>query len=325
MTVAWLLLALLGRAATADAHAFEPGILDLVERAAGVFDVQWRRPAAAALAPRLPEDCRPLAPRPRASESGRWRVDCGPDGLRGRTLAVDGFEDARADVVVRVRWRDGTATSGIVRRETPALALPVGAAGGAAGVGGRYLRLGVEHILLGPDHLLFVAGLLLLVRGAGRLVGTLTAFTAAHSVTLALAVLGVVAAPPAPVEVLIAGSIVLVALELARPPRPLPSLAVRAPWAVAFLVGLLHGFGFAGALAGLGVPSGHVPLALLAFNAGVELGQLAFVAALLLPVAAYRRAVRALPGLRLVPAYAIGGLAAAWTLDRLPALWSAGP
>src|SRR5262249_43100003 len=144
-----------------------------------------------------------------------------------------------------------------------------------------YVRLGITHILLGADHLLFVLGLLLLVPSLGMLVRTITAFTLAHSVTLGLAVLGLIAVPAAPVEALIAASIVLVALELVRDPGAAPTLGRRAPWAIALGFGLLHGLGFAGALADVGLPADRIPLALLGFNAGVEVGQLAFVAAML--------------------------------------------
>ncbi len=148
-------------------------------------------------------------------------------------------------------------------------------------VAGTYLSLGVEHILLGIDHLLFVLALLLITRGTWRLVKTVTAFTVAHSITLALATLGFVHVPQAPVEAVIALSIVFVAAEIVRVRNGRDGIAARAPWIVAFTFGLLHGFGFAGALARVGLPEGHIPLALLFFNVGVEVGQLLFIAAVL--------------------------------------------
>jgi hypothetical protein len=184
-----------------------------------------------------------------------------------------------------------------------------------------YCRLGSEHILLGFDHLLFVLGLMLLVQTWGTLIKTISAFTGAHSVTLALAVLGVVDVPPAPVEALIAVSIVLLAAELTRPPHAPPTLARRYPWLVAFAFGLLHGLGFAGALAEIGVPSDRIALALLSFNLGVEAGQLAFVMAMLGPLVLAQRSARAWPRARLVPAYAIGALAVAWTFERVQRFW----
>ena len=200
-------------------------------------------------------------------------------------------------------------------------------------VASTYLRLGVEHILLGFDHLLFVLGLLLLSRSLGALVRTVTAFTAAHSVTLALAALGVLHVAQAPAEAAIALSIVFVAREIAAGDARFPTLAARRPWVVAALFGLIHGLGFAGALAAIGLPAGEVPLALAAFNAGVELGQLGFVVAVLVAAwallaaaaALRRRGDRAAPSLSAVAAgpvrvalgYGIGVLATALCIGRV--------
>jgi HupE/UreJ protein len=203
--------------------------------------------------------------------------------------------------------------------------VPAGSAvGRGAAVGTvlwNYGRLGVEHILFGFDHLLFVLGLLLLVDSWPVLLKTITAFTLAHSLALALAVLGVVRVSPAPAEVLIALSIVLVALELTRAPDTAPTLTTRYPWAVAFGFGVVHGLGFAGALAEVGLPPDQIPLALLSFNLGVELGQAMFVGTLAVPLVLFRRHVAAASLLRRAPAYAIGAVAVAWTLERLERLW----
>jgi hypothetical protein len=182
--------------------------------------------------------------------------------------------------------------------------------------------LGVEHILTGVDHLLFVLGLLLLVRGFGRLVKTISAFTVAHSVTLTLATLGFVRVPPAPVEAVIALSIMFVAREILRATDGVPSLARRQPWLVAFAFGLLHGLGFAGGLSAAGLPADHVPLALLFFSAGVEIGHFAFVATVLAMLIALRRARIAPPAwAHAVPAYAIGGIATFWVIERVTRFW----
>jgi hydrogenase/urease accessory protein HupE len=185
-------------------------------------------------------------------------------------------------------------------------------------VAGTYLRLGVEHILTGADHLLFVLALTLLAGSMGALIKTVTAFTAAHSLTLALAALGLVRIPPAPVEAVIALSIVFVARELWLLARGTPGLGARRPWPVAFAFGLLHGLGFAGALGQVGLPSTDVPLALFTFNVGVELGQLLFIGAALLVLRLLPRLppLRALPG-KLLAAYAIGTLSAFWLLQRV--------
>lgn len=322
---------LLASATLAGAHSFEPALLDLHERDAGVFDVVWKSPAAAttaapygAIAPRFPAACR--VERDAEAADGdveslagtpqRLRLDCRPAGLRGLGIGIDGIAGTRVDAIIRIAWRDGSAVSGISRAGEETFVVP-GVASGVpvAEVAWRYGRLGVTHVLSGADHLLFVLGLLLLVEQTGALLRTVTAFTLAHSLTLAGAVLGLVHVPPAPVEAAIALSVVWLAAELARPVSS-ATLARREPWVVGLVFGLLHGFGFAGALARVGLPADQVPPALGAFNAGVELGQLAFVLAMVVPVALWRRTASR-PLWRLAPAYAIGTIAMAWTIERV--------
>ncbi|HVM97483.1 MAG TPA: HupE/UreJ family protein, partial [Candidatus Acidoferrales bacterium] len=228
---------------------------------------------------------------------------------------------SRNDILLRLRFRSGESTSGVLSRAAPVFVVPgianASNSGSLLTLAAGYAWLGIGHILGGPDHLLFVLGLMLLVVGWRKLVATLTAFTLAHSLTLALAILDVVHVTPAPVEASIALSIVLLAAELTHDASSPPTLARRAPWSIAFVFGLLHGLGFAGALREVGLPAGQVPLALLAFNMGVELGQLAFVGAALLPVFLWRRFSATRPALRLLPAYAIGTIAVVWVLERL--------
>jgi hypothetical protein len=233
-----------------------------------------------------------------------------------------------AGVVVLARWSDGTEASAFFRgdgRAVPVRLTELGAgAASRRALARRYFVLGGEHILFGVDHLLFVAGLLLLVRGVVPLIKTITAFTVAHSITLGASVLGYVPVERAPVEAAIALSIVLLAREIAGGRRGHTHLVHRRPWLVAFVFGLLHGLGFAGALGELGLRSADVPLALLFFNVGVEAGQLAFVLALLAAGrAAGKRAARGLPRLEPALGYALGALAMSWFFDRLPALWGA--
>ena len=183
-----------------------------------------------------------------------------------------------------------------------------------------YLSLGIEHILLGIDHLLFVFALLLIAKG-WNLVKTITAFTLAHSITLALAALGVVAIPQAPVEAVIALSIVFAAAEVLRAQKGIPSLTSQAPWLMAFAFGLLHGFGFAGALSEIGLPQGQIVSALLFFNLGVEVGQLGFIAAVLGFTAVLGLLSLRLPTwAKLVPPYMIGSIAMLWVIQRVIAL-----
>ena len=332
------LLAVLLPLRIALAHSFAPAVLDLREFQNGRFDVLWKLPGpeSGSLAggvdtprPHVPARCRDIDGLSAANvaEDGpsHWRVDCGPEALRGESVWVSGLDGTRLDVIVRITWSDGTSASAVLRSGDEHFQVPahrVSANGAPVGtVLWSYGRLGVAHILLGADHLLFVLGLLLLVESWGMLVKTISAFTVAHSLALALAVLGFVHVPPAPVEALIACSIILVALELTRDQDAPRSLTHAYPWLVAFAFGLLHGLGFAGALAEIGLPADQVALALVAFNGGVEIGQLAFVIAMTGPLAVLARITAAWPRTRLIPAYAIGALATAWALERIQGFW----
>jgi hydrogenase/urease accessory protein HupE len=269
--------------------------------------------------PALPDDSRIVVPpsveRLQGAEMKRWTIATGPRGLEGAQITVHGLESMMMDVLVRVAFADGRVVSRLLRPDAPSFVFSKADAGPPAR---GYFILGVEHILLGIDHLLFVLALVLIVRGAGLLVKTITAFTIAHSITLALATLGYVNVPPAPVEAVIALSIVFVAAEIVRSYRGQRGLTERAPWLVAGVFGLLHGFGFAGALAQVGLPPNDIPLALLFFNLGVEAGQLAFVAVVLSIIAlGHRIGLPAPDWARLATPYAIGSVAMFWVIQRL--------
>ena len=322
LTLAALLLSVLPLAA----HESRPSYLEIREVEAGRYEVLWKRPARGdrtlGLSVGWPAACEDAVPGRSHSVPGarveRGLVDCGAAGLTGRRIAIDGLAGTLTDTLVRIEFRDGTVQTNLVKAAAPWL--DVVGPRPALAVAAEYFVLGVEHILLGVDHLLFVLGLTLIVRGAALLVKTITAFTVAHSVTLGLATLGVVDLPSAPVEAVIALSILFLASELARQGRGQPGLSERAPWLVAFCFGLLHGFGFAGALAEVGLPQSAIPLALLTFNLGVEAGQLLFVAAVIAIIAAGRFVVAVPPRwIRQAPAYAIGPLAAFWLLERVAA------
>lgn len=327
-------LALLAACCTAPARAdvFRPAYLELREAGEGRYDVLWKVPARGdelrlAAYVRFPEGTVALS-EPRGVFTGgahveRWRIERA-GGLVGQTVRIDGLAGGVTDVIVRVERRDGTSQTARLLPERPELVVEAPAGRGA--VAWEYLRLGVEHILGGIDHLLFVLALLLIVRGGAEILGTITAFTVAHSLTLAAATLGVVHVPGPPVEAAVALSIVFVAAEVVHGLRGRPGLTARAPWVVAFGFGLLHGLGFAGALAEVGLPERAIPLALLAFNVGVELGQLAFVAAVLAAsfVLVRARLRRRLPwprALAYLPAYAIGAVATLWLIERVAAFW----
>ncbi len=231
-------------------------------------------------------------------------------------MRIDGLPASVTDVIARVVRLDGSTQVARLVAARPHFVIEGPQSG--IGVSRTYVALGIRHILQGVDHLLFVLALVLVVGRIRRLLVTITAFTAAHSLTLAAATLGWVHVPQAPVEAVIALSIVFVASEIVHGLQGRPGLTARAPWVVAFSFGLLHGLGFAGALAEIGLPAGAIPLALLCFNVGVELGQLLFVAAVWVVLMAIGRARIAWPAwARAVPAYAIGAVAMLWVIERV--------
>ncbi len=315
-------------AGSATAHEVRPAYLALRETAPDRFEVLFKVPTRGdrvlRLAPVLPDACAaggvPRVEMVPGARVTRFAVHC-KEGLEGRTVGVEGLSATLTDVLVRIERVDGTVQVGRLQPTSPPLV--VEAAPSWLEVARTYTALGVEHILLGIDHLLFVLALLLLIRSCGRLAATITAFTVAHSFTLAVATLGGVHVPGPPVEAMIALSIVFVAAEIVHGRRSHAGVTARAPWIVAFTFGVLHGLGFAGALAEIGLPQNAIPLALFAFNVGVELGQLAFVAAVLLAWGLVRGLGLQGPGwLAEVPAYTIGGLATFWTLQRVAGFWS---
>lgn len=311
----------------AFADEFKPAYLALKQTDAESFRVVWRVPAlnettALALMPRFPTGTEDTSPHRVTFAAGarveRWSIRV-PGGVAGKVIEFSDHSAVRTDVLVRIEHNDGTATQ--LGRVTPLESRFVAAARPAAfEVVRAYTVLGIEHILTGIDHLLFVLALLMIVPGRRMLFATITAFTLAHSITLALATLGIVSVPGPPVEAVIALSIAFVAAGVVAHERGREQLATRRPWAVAFGFGLLHGLGFAGALTEVGLPEHSIPLALLFFNVGVEIGQLIFVGAVLL-VAHVARRLTIDPELRrrgvILPAYAIGGVASYWVFERV--------
>ena len=322
----WIAFAALALGAGfAHAHEFSPGFLGFAEIETDVYRVQWKVSLTGGLAegllPQLPDECEFMGEL-NAYVMGDARVqqrDVRCDGgLAGRRVGIDGLPSTMTDVLVRIDYLDGSSVTHLLTPAAPEVV--IAEAQGALAVVATYLVLGTEHILIGIDHLLFVLALLLLVNGVRRLIVTVTAFTLAHSITLGAATLGVVNVPQAPVEAVIALSILFLAAELGRKALGVGGshdIALEFPWIVAFLFGLLHGFGFAGALADVGLPAQAVPLALLFFNVGVEIGQLIFIFAVL-GLAWVWRSVR-LPAPRFwraAAAYGMGSVAAFWVLDR---------
>jgi hydrogenase/urease accessory protein HupE len=306
--------AVLLAAGPARSHEIDSALLSLKEVDSGRFQVYWH-----AASRTLQDDLGAAVVFPPACHLRGDLLDCGPSGLVG-AIAFPWIEGTLTRVVVDVQWRGGAHFLRIATPTAPSLKVYGASAAGwraLAPIAADYTALGVEHILTGFDHLLFVVALTLLVRRNKQLLATITAFTVAHSVSLALTVLGVVRVPSPPVEASIALSIVLVCAECLRPGD---SLTRRAPWAVAFAFGLLHGLGFASALLELGVPGQHVPTALFCFNVGVELGQLGIIAIVLAARALGTRLRLARAWMRPGIIYAMGSLAAYWTIDRLGAV-----
>lgn len=304
--------------AAAVAHPLAPALLELRETTPARYEVLWRttvvRTGTQAVMPRLPEDCRARSEPQARLEGGeavatRWTVQC-ESGLAGRAVAVDGLAGSGINVILHLVEGNGTDVKALLDAATPAFVLS------GEPVFRSYLALGVAHLLGGLDHLLLLLGLVLLLHGLPALLLATAAFTAGHSITLALAVLGWIPSGAALAEIAIAATLLVLALELAQPAGAPPTLLRRHPGLVAGVFGLIHGLGFASALLGAGLPAAAIPLALLAFNLGIEAGQLGVIAVMLAVAALWRgRALR--PAIvSALPAYAIGALAVYWCLER---------
>lgn len=302
-------------------HEMRPGYLRIKQVGNEAFNTIWRVPARGGMRlgiyPAMPQHCTatddPLTWKDGATYVEERNYTC-PEGITGHTVAIDGLDMVMTDALARFERLDGTTQ---VARLTPArTAFTVKASESWGEVAATYTTLGIEHILTGIDHLLFVFALLMLVPGLRTLIWTITSFTLAHSLTLAGATLGLVDLPQQPVEAVIALSILFVAMEIVHWKRGKPGITRRWPWLVAFSFGLLHGFGFAGALSEIGLPEHAIPLALLFFNLGVEAGQLLFIVLVLLLWRVLRR-VNWPRWSWAVPVYFIGGLAAFWTIERI--------
>jgi hypothetical protein len=322
------ILFLLVTSGVAFADEIRPGYLELNTTDGNTYSVKWKVPMKGgmvlSLTPVLPDNCTDRTP-PSSMRNGgamitRWSLSC-PQGIDQGHIRIDGLEETSTDVLVRIVRQDGVTQ--MVRLTPDQPGLVVEAESSSLDVIRVYTALGIEHILGGVDHLLFVFALLLIVTNFRRLVGTITAFTLAHSITLAAATLGYVHVAQAPVEAVIALSILFLATEVIHNRQGRPGMAKRFPWLVAFIFGLLHGFGFAGALAEIGLPEQSIPLALLFFNVGVEFGQLLFVLAVVGVGWALRRLVahKVLQGGEVAASYLIGSLSAFWVIERTYSFW----
>ncbi|MDP9140108.1 MAG: HupE/UreJ family protein [Pseudomonadota bacterium] len=327
------LLVLLIAPLPSQAHPLAPALLDLREIATHDYDAHWRtsvlRVRGGELTPQWPQDCKateqgtPQYFNDEAAVEQRWRLRCA-NALPGQLMQIRGLSGSGINVILNLRLADGSTAQTLLGSGDTSFVVPQ--AEMQPPVFQHYMTLGIEHLLFGFDHVLFVLGLLLLVRRPSTLLLTVTAFTLGHSCTLALAALGLINVNPALTELAIAISILLLAVTVVRPANAPPTLLSRWPALMAAAFGLLHGLGFAGALAGIGLPQDEIPLALLAFNVGIEAGQLLLIAAALVLAALWRRVSVSQPSgtvlLRLLPSYLMGTLAAYWCMHRAAAVWS---
>jgi len=324
----WIVAAFAAFAAPTFAHESRPAYLEIKETAAARYDVLWRTPVLAGMrlpvVLELPSDVKtvkgPVTQELADSLLERRTIETGPTGLAGKRFEFPGLQLTITDVFVRVETLDGESRTMIARPSQPWFELAPSQTWWD--VAATYVAEGIRHILFGTDHLLFVLGLLLIVSNGWTLVKTVTAFTAAHSVTLAIATLGYASVPLLPLNAAIALSILFLGPEIVRTWRGETSFTIRRPWVVAFAFGLLHGFGFATALTSAGLPRAALPGALVSFNVGVEIGQLGFIALILGLRKSFEilridwpRWVARLPG------YSVGTLGAFWTIQRIALLF----
>jgi len=326
-----LFLTGLGAAVNLSAHEIRPALLTITEQKPGWFEVTWKVPMRGdgilAIKPVFPAGMVPYGPPSSHTVPGAniqyatYQIEEG--SLAGEAITIDGLTILQIDVMVRIKFADGSTHSAILRPKSPSLKIP--ARGTKAAIAWIYLRMGVEHILQGIDHLLFILGLLLIVGNRYRLLfETITAFTIAHSITLGIATLGYASAPVPPLTAAIALSILFLGPEIVRVWRGQTSFTIRHPWVVAFAFGLLHGFGFASGLTTLGLARAEIPIALLLFNVGVEIGQLFFVLIILLLERSFRILEIHWPRWAyLAPGYAVGSLGAYWTIQRVMIMFGA--
>ena len=315
--------------ASAVADEFRPALLKITETEPGWYSVVWKRPLQKGrplgLSPIFPEHLEQIGPVSTRSQPGSvieestWKSGKGKSGagtLIGGTIEIEGLTTLPVDVIVQIALADGAEHSAILRSASTSFVIPERATGWL--VAGSYWKIGTIHILEGYDHLLFVLALMLIIPNLRLLLGTITAFTIAHSISLAAATLGVLEMPGPPTEAVIALSILFLAVEIVHGHEGRPTMTASYPWLVALAFGLVHGLGFAGALAEVGLPERDIPLALLMFNVGVETGQILFVCGVLVLIAVIKSVPVRWPAgsWRLLP-YTIGSIAAFWTIQRV--------
>ncbi|MCF6222762.1 MAG: HupE/UreJ family protein [Flavobacteriaceae bacterium] len=311
---------------SANAHEVRPAYLQIEQTRENSFHVVWKIPATGMTVPKiyleLPENWKMTSNNASLISNAlrqEWNYELN-DNIHGGEITFDGLQNTIMDVLVTIKLLNGVKFSGLVKPKNPIYVIPDTPS--VWNISKTYLKLGIEHILFGFDHLLFVLALVLITFGGWRILKTITAFTIAHSITLSLAALGFVYMPSASIEAVIALSIVFLAVELVHFIKGHVGLTAKYPWVVAFIFGLLHGFGFAGALTELGLPQTDIPFALAFFNIGVELGQLVFVMVILVIIFLVNKIkIKPKNWVKLVPAYSIGIIATMWCFERVLSFW----
>ena len=323
----FLLVAALLLFGVLEAHEIRPAYLQIVETSSNEYEIYWKVPRMGDAVPRIqpvfPEgfELETLAKPKQTPDAAIYTYRLvSEQSLRGQELFINGLNKTLIDVLVSVAFLNGEKTTLMLQADKDTGVIPGETT--SLDVVKTYTVLGIEHILLGIDHLLFVLALIMITRGKWKILKTITAFTLAHSITLSLAALGIFNFPGPPVEAVIALSIVFLASEIMRNLEGEQTLTGKKPWIVAFTFGLLHGFGFAGALADIGLPQNEIPLALAFFNIGVELGQILFVVVMLFVIYLIQLKKEWPMYLKKVPAYAIGSLAAFWMIERIVGFWA---
>jgi hydrogenase/urease accessory protein HupE len=308
------------------AHEIRPAFLQIVQVQQNSYEVYWKVPSLGDAVPKI----QPVFPTGFTMENLKlpkqiqgsviyyYRITS-DQALEGKEIYIEGLNKTLIDVLVTVEFLNGEKATLLLQPNLDTIMIPYKTT--AISVIKTYMILGIEHILLGIDHLLFVLALILITKGKWKILKTITAFTIAHSITLSLAALGYANFPGPPVEAVIALSIVFLALEILKNLKGEATLTSHKPWIVAFTFGLLHGFGFAGALTDIGLPQQEIPLALAFFNIGVEIGQIMFVIVVLLALGMINLKRNWPEYLKKVPAYAIGSIAAFWMIQRIVGFW----
>ena len=321
-----VLLVFLVNITTVKGHEIRPAYLQIIQVSETSYEVFWKVPSMGDAVPKI----QPVFPSSFSIENLKtpnqipgsviyYYLISSEESLQGKELYIKGLDKTLIDVLVTVTYLNGEKATLLLQADKDSSLIPGQTS--AMGVVKTYTILGIEHILLGIDHLLFVLALIMITKGKWKILKTITAFTIAHSITLSLAALGYVNFPGAPVEAVIALSIVFLALEILKNIKGEQTLTSKKPWIVAFCFGLLHGFGFAGALSEIGLPQQEIPLALAFFNVGVELGQIIFVIFVLGAIKLLSLYKNWPVYSKKIPAYAIGSLAAFWMIQRVIAFW----